>query len=126
MRITRLVTTLILASTLALGTALGDEAVASKDAATTPAQDTRPAPNHDRPPRPPMSDEQRAAIRERYENMSEEDKQAMRDRRAERRARWQAMSEEERQAAREKFRQHRADRPRPEAQQRPEKTPDGT
>jgi hypothetical protein len=126
LRIARITTPLLLATALAFGTVWGDEADASKGTAATPAQDERAVPKHERPPRKPMSDEDRAAMRERYESMSEEEKQAMRDKRAERRAKWQAMSEEERQAAREKFRQNRADRPRPERQELPEGAADGT
>jgi hypothetical protein len=82
MRIAMITTPLILATALAFGTVWGEDTDASKGTAATPAQDERPAPKYERPPRKPMSDEERAAMRERYENLSEEEKQAMRDKRA--------------------------------------------
>lgn len=119
MRTRKIINALILASALAIGMAQGQE---SDPAPEAPASDA---------PRRQMSDEQRAAMRQRYENMSDEEKQALRDkmqsRRAERRAKWDAMSDEERQAAREKMRQHRdgQGRPRPGASGQPDKAPDG-
>ena len=120
MHLTKPITTLILVTTMAFGTVQGQESDQPVEA-TPPASDA---------PRRQMSDEQRAAMRERYENMSDEEKQALRDkmqsRRAERRAKWDSMSDEQRQAAREKMRQHRdgQGRPRPGASGRPDKAPD--
>lgn len=111
---------LLLAAALAIGTAHADESDQKSDQkpdqaseqapgpGSTEADDARPTPDHARPPRKRLSPEERAALRERYENMSDEDKQALREKRAARRAKWEAMSEEERKAAREKMRQQRA------------------
>jgi hypothetical protein len=88
-------------------------------------QESDQAPGHDRPPPRQMSEEDRAAMRERFENMSDEEKQAFREKmrerrssqprggnlseeeRAARRAKWESMSEEQRAAAREMARQQR-------------------
>lgn len=121
MRTRKFINALILASALAIGVVQGQESDQPEET-TAPASDT---------PRPRISDEQRAAMRQRYENMSEEEKQAVRDkmqlRRAERRARWDSMSDEQRQAVREKMRQHRdgQGRPGPGASGQPDKAPNG-
>lgn len=106
---------LLLAAALAAGSAqaAGEDPATDTGAAT--AEDARPQREHAGPPRKRLSPEERAALRKRYENMSEEDKQAMREKRAERRAKWEAMSDEERKAAREKLRQRREARDRSQA-----------
>ena len=93
----KLLLVLTAATTMAIGTAYGQES----DAPETP---TEAKPQEQRPDRWNMTDEQRAAARERRQNMTDEERQAMRDRKRER---WENMSEEERQAKREKMRARR-------------------
>jgi hypothetical protein len=79
MQIKKLSMLLILASTLATGTAIAQETDGATD--TDDAQTERQRPDRDqaRQRRENMSDEDRAAARERRENMSDEDRQAARD-----------------------------------------------
>lgn len=69
-----------------------------------------------------MSDDERAAMREKwrgeFDSMSDEEKQAVREKRrsghrADRKARWDSMSEEERAAAREKRGERKGTRDKP-------------
>ena len=121
----KLLLILTAATSMAIGTAYGQES----DAAAAPPE-TKP--QEQRPDRRNMTDEQRAAARERRQNMTDEERQAMRDRKRER---WQNMSAEERQAKREKMRarrggedgQHRRGKrggQRPDSGRPPRATPD--
>jgi hypothetical protein len=119
MRLGKSVGSLIIASSLAFGLAQGQETSDSTDAGTAPASEQRPQGNHDRPPRKPMSDEERAAKRERFDNMSDEEKQALRQKHGERRAKWEAMSPDEQRAMRDRMKQRQGDRPKGERGSRP-------
>lgn len=119
MRLGKLATRLILATSLAFGIAQGQETDDSADNGTAPAGEQRPQGNHDRPPRKPMSDEERAAKRERFDNMSDEEKQAMRQKRGEQRAKWESMSPDEQRAMRDRMKQRHGDRPKGERGNRP-------
>ena len=79
MQIKKLSMLLMLAFTLATGTAIAQETDGATD--TDDAQTERQRPDRDqaRQRRENMSDEDRAAARERRENMSDEDRQAARD-----------------------------------------------
>ena len=85
----------------------------SNDSAAPAEQ--RPERQHRPPHRQNMTEEQRAAARERWESMSDEERAAVRERRqkmsaeerAAKRERWQNMTEEERAAKREEMRARR-------------------
>ncbi len=102
---------LLLSSTLAFGMAGAEESDVAPGASDTPVQGNTQNRDQTRKPRADMTEEQKQAMRERWESMSDEEKQAMRERRmaksaehrAKMRERWESMSDEERQEAREKM-----------------------
>ena len=102
MRIRKITTMLLVASALAAAPISAEETDDTTEATDRPAEGQKRNHGQKRQRRENMTDEQKQAMRERFENMSDEDKQAMRERRDARRARWESMSDEERQAARER------------------------
>ncbi len=125
MRIRKITTMLLVASALAAAPISAEEADETADSTDTPAEGQKPNHGQKRHRRENMSDEEKQAMRARFENMSDEDKQAMRarfenmsdadkqamrERRDARRGRWESMSDEERQAAREKRENRKGDK----------------
>ncbi len=110
MRLRKITTMLLVASALSVATAEAQETDGSAEGTDPTTQGQHRDRDQMGHRRQTMTDEERAARRERFENMSDEEKQAMRQRRqeqhAERRAakreRWENMSEEERAAARDR------------------------
>ena len=103
MRIRKITTMLLVASALAAAPIGAEETDDTTDSTDRPTEGQKRNDGQKRHRRENMTDEQKQAMRERFENMSDEDKQAMRERRDARRARWEGMSDDERQAAREKM-----------------------
>lgn len=109
---------IVTAGVLAFGASNAQETETPDNNDGTAPAEQRPERQHRPPRRENMTEEQRAAARERWESMSEEERAALRERRqkmsaeerAAKRERWQNMSEEERQAKREEMRARRGDK----------------
>jgi hypothetical protein len=132
MRHIKPVAMLAVAALMTMGTVCAQENP-GQDPGENTAEQRQAAAQARRAARENMTEEQRAAARERFKNMSDEDRQAMRQRferrsaanRQAMRKHWQSMSETERQAARERIGQRKGQNPGQTGQRKHANPPQG-